>query len=56
MYSSAVGEHWHRYCQPAQVCQGREAYYWALFPLPKHYFDGPLFSYAQFLQEQHTPA
>ncbi|MBA5605488.1 response regulator [Duganella sp. FT3S] len=56
MYSSTVGEHWHRYCQPAQVCHGREAYYWALFPLPKHYFDGPLFSYAQFLQEQHAPA
>jgi CheY-like chemotaxis protein len=56
MYSSAVGDNWHRYCQPAQVCQGQESFFWALFPLPEHYFDGPLFSYAQFLQEQHAPA
>lgn len=56
MYSPAVGDNWHRYCEAAQVCQGQETYFWALFQLPPHYFDGPLFSYAQFLQEQHVLA
>jgi CheY-like chemotaxis protein len=56
MYSRLVGDGWHRYCAAAQLCQGREKYYWALFDVPPHYFDGALFSYAQFLQEQHAQA
>ncbi len=55
MYSSAVGENWQRYCTAPQICEGRERYYWALFDLPPHYFDGPLYTYAQFLREQGAP-
>ena len=51
-YSPSVGDNWHRYCQPAQVCEGRERYYWALFDMPPHYLDGPLYPYSRFLQEQ----
>lgn len=55
MYTPAVGDSWHRYCAAPQICHGREPYFWALFELPAHYFDGPLYSYDQFLQEQNAP-
>lgn len=56
MYAPAVGDGWHRYCAAPQVCEGRERYFWALFDLPAHYFDGPLYSYARFLQEHSSNA
>ncbi len=31
MYDESVGERWHRYCEPARVCEGAQRYYWALF-------------------------
>jgi CheY-like chemotaxis protein len=31
MYSPTVGNAWHKYTRPAQVCCGTEKYYWALF-------------------------
>jgi CheY-like chemotaxis protein len=33
MYAETVGERWYRYCAPAQVCNGAQPYYWALFDL-----------------------
>jgi len=55
MYARAVGDNWHRYCAAPQICEGKERYYWALFDLPQHYFGAPLYSYAQFLQEEGAP-
>jgi CheY-like chemotaxis protein len=31
MYSNAFGKDWYRHTAPAQVCEGRQRYYWALF-------------------------
>ncbi|MFA9219487.1 MAG: response regulator [Sphingomonadaceae bacterium] len=56
MYARAIGDNWHRYCAAPQVCEGRERYYWALFELPRHYFDGPPYSYAQYLHEASAAA
>ncbi len=52
MYSSAVGPDWHSYCLPAQVCKGRQTYYWALFDLPAPYLNGTVHPYQQFLRSQ----
>jgi CheY-like chemotaxis protein len=49
MYRSSMAGHWHRYCQPPRICNGKETYYWALFELPGHYFDQRPHTYAQFL-------
>ncbi|MEC5162206.1 MULTISPECIES: response regulator [unclassified Janthinobacterium] len=51
MYHAAVGDNWYRYCCAPQVCRGDETYFWALFDLPAHYFDRPVFPYAQYLRE-----
>jgi CheY-like chemotaxis protein len=50
MYHSGMRENWHRYSAALQICQGREAYYWALFDLPAHYFQQPPAAYAHFQQ------
>ena len=34
MYSEEFRGDWHRYCLPAQRCQGDQPYYWALFEQP----------------------
>lgn len=31
MYSPTIGNAWHKYTRPAQICCGSEKYYWALF-------------------------
>jgi len=49
MYRPDIGDQWHRYCAAAQVCLGRQTYYWALFDLPAHYFQPPPYAYADFL-------
>lgn len=56
MYSPRVGANWHRYCAAAQVCQGRQTYYWALFDLPAHYFHQRPYAYADFLRERRSLA
>jgi CheY-like chemotaxis protein len=33
MYADTVGERWYRYCEPAQVCNGDQPWFWALFDL-----------------------
>jgi hypothetical protein len=48
MYTPACVE-WEQYCLPAEVCQGREPYYYALFDMPSHLLPAQVYSYAQFL-------
>lgn len=43
---------WEQYCLPAQVCLGREPYYWALFDLPEGFLQGPIYSYNKFLSDR----
>lgn len=52
MYRPDIGDQWHRYCAAAQVCQGRQTYYWALFDLPAHYFQQAPYAYADFLVQR----
>lgn len=48
MYTHACVE-WEQYCLPAEVCQGREPYYYALFDMPSHLLPAQIYSYTQFL-------
>lgn len=52
MYSETIAHDWMSYCLPAQVAQGSQNYYWALFDLPSHFLPGPIYSYADFLRDQ----
>ncbi len=52
IYLKEIGESWLSYCLPPQVCMGNENYYWALFDLPAHYLQGPVYSYAEFSKGQ----
>jgi CheY-like chemotaxis protein len=52
MYSRSFGDAWHQYCQPAQVCHGRQIYYWAVFDLPADYMPEPMLSFSQFMRNQ----
>jgi CheY-like chemotaxis protein len=54
MYLKDIGENWLSYCLPPRVCRGRNVYYWALFDLPLHYLQGPVYSYAEYLLDQQT--
>ena len=51
VYREEVGHNWLSYCLPPQICRGRKDYYWALFDLPSHYLQGPVYSYADFLRD-----
>jgi CheY-like chemotaxis protein len=48
-YSATISRDWPAYCLPAQVCHGKEDFYWALFDFPSHYLPAPVYSYADFL-------
>jgi len=50
MYTNSSQE-WEQYCLPAQLCEGRQNYYWALFDLPRKYLPNPIYSYRQFLED-----
>lgn len=50
MYTPACID-WEQYCLPAQRCQGREEFFYALFDLPRHLLDEPVVSYQTFLAE-----
>lgn len=52
MYSDAISHDWLSYCLPAQICHGKQEFYWALFDLPSHYLQMPIYSYADFLRDQ----
>jgi CheY-like chemotaxis protein len=55
MYSKDLGNGWHKYIEPAQMCQGREKYYWALFKLAPGELAQPATSFNDFLRS-HQPA
>jgi CheY-like chemotaxis protein len=50
MYGPEVGDDWQRFCQEAQVCQGVQRYYWAVFPLPPQVRPAPPRPYPAFLR------
>jgi CheY-like chemotaxis protein len=52
MYARSFGDGWHQYCQPAQLCRGRQIYYWAVFDLPPDYMAEPMLSFSQFMRNQ----
>jgi len=45
---------WQQYCLPAQVCVGKENYYYALFDLPPGFLQVPIYSYNKFLTDRAT--
>lgn len=56
MYSNSFGSGWHKFCEPAQVCQGRRRYYWAIFELAPGELPERATSFAQFLREHQAAA
>jgi hypothetical protein len=50
MYSPDCGQDWYRHTAPAQVCRGRELYYWGLFDLEMDALPAPIESYSAFLR------
>ncbi|TFW13249.1 response regulator [Massilia arenosa] len=52
MYSDDVGDDWLRYCQGANICQGVQRYYWALFDLPPGYLPETVRPFSDFLLDQ----
>ncbi len=55
MYSKDFGVNWHKYIEPAQVCEGSQRYYWALFDLAPGELAEPASSFDEFLRG-HQPA
>jgi len=43
---------WQQYCLPAQVCTGRENYFWALFDLPQKFLNDPIYPYRKFMLDR----
>lgn len=43
---------WEQYCKPAQVCTGRDTYYWALFDLPDGFMQGSVYSFNKFMADR----
>ena len=43
---------WEQYCRPAQICVGRESYYWALFDLPDGFLQGPVYPFNKFMADR----
>jgi len=52
MYLREIGDDWLQYCLPPQICRGRQDYYWALFELPSHMLQGPVYSFEKYLHDQ----
>jgi len=55
MYSDEVGQQWHRYCRPPQLCQGEETFYWALFDLAPGFLEGEAPAFDAWLRGQRRP-
>lgn len=51
MYNETLSHDWLSYCLPAQVCHGKQDFYWSLFDLPPHYLPEIIYSYADFLRD-----
>jgi CheY-like chemotaxis protein len=47
-----LSDNWEDYCKPAQVCTGREEYFWALFDLPEKFLNQPIYPYNGFLRDR----
>jgi CheY-like chemotaxis protein len=43
---------WQQYCLPAQICAGKENFYYALFDLPEGFLQGSVYSYNKFLSDR----
>ena len=54
MYSADFANGWHKYIAPAQVCQGEQTYYWALFKVEPGELAEPASSFSQYLRERDT--
>ncbi|MDF3885549.1 response regulator [Cupriavidus basilensis] len=50
MYTPACID-WEQYCLPAEHCEGREDYFYALFDLPRHLLQEPVVSFQGFLED-----
>lgn len=50
MYTEAFSNGWHKYIEPAQVCHGQQAYFWALFRLEPGVIGRDTYSYNNFLR------
>jgi len=50
MYTPACAD-WEQYCLPAETCEGRQTYYYALFDLPRHLLQEPVVSQQAFLAD-----
>jgi hypothetical protein len=48
MYNQGLGD-WRAHVAPANICEGKETYYWAMFDLPPELFSAPVYPYRQFL-------
>ncbi|MCO4892116.1 MULTISPECIES: response regulator [Cupriavidus] len=50
MYTPACVD-WEQYCLPAERCEGREEFFYALFDLPRHLLQEPVVSLQSFLAD-----
>lgn len=55
MYTGAFANGWHKYIEPARVCQGQQAYFWALFKLAPGMIARETYSYNEFLRTHLGP-
>lgn len=51
MYQQEIGDDWLQYCLPAEICHGRQDYYWALFELPSRFLPDAIYPYEDFLHD-----
>lgn len=52
MYDSQFATDWHKHVAPAQLCRGKQNYYWALFKLAPGELGQPARPYNEFLGER----
>ncbi len=52
MYAAAFANGWHKFIAPAQVCQGSQPFYWALFKLEPGQLDEPAASFSDYLRQR----
>lgn len=55
MYTEAFANGWHKYIEAAQVCQGEQTYFWALFRLEAGKIASETYSYNEFLRTHQGP-
>ncbi|HEY0488052.1 MAG TPA: response regulator [Telluria sp.] len=55
MYTEAFADGWHKFIEPAHVCQGQQTYFWALFTLEPGVIARDTYSYNDFLRTYQGP-